>query len=537
MNGNGNGTFNSQILVDKLAKLNSSQQSIETLSHWCIFHRTKARQVVEIWDRQFHHSPREQRLSFLYLANDILQNSRRKGVEFVNEFWKVLPDALNDLIEKGDDFGRKAALRLVDIWEDRKVFGSRGRVLKEEILGRNSENIKSSERNTNYKLKYPGGELLQKIISGYELIHNENIDEDALFGRCSTAVSSLEKMDQEIGKDVSLGSIGGSGAIEELKGWHNILRDCVGQLKVAESSRITLQSHLREALHEQELKIEQVHDQLQVVLSRYEQSSNILLQLQSMNNSNTSQPLPEEKPDEPSVPISDTSAAFPAETSAISSDYKHESAPVRYTQQQPAPIPCDNSLQNDDEQRKKTAAAEVAAKLTASTSSAQMLSYVLSSLASESIIGNQSKNEDYSPHTKRPKVENGVPPLYLPTTPPSSQPPPPPFPHPDSINPPPPPSSPPAIPPLMPPLMPPANISPFIQANGPMAGVLPPYNYGSSPLQIPPSLTPHLAVNMPLYSVPANPYHGFQMSDGGGSFGLRRHRRRHSRGNEKFRRL
>ena len=83
------------------------------LSHWCIFHRKKAKQVVETWDRQFHSAPREQRIPFLYLANDILQNSRRKGSEFVGEFWKVLPGALSDVFEKGDEHGRNAAMRLV----------------------------------------------------------------------------------------------------------------------------------------------------------------------------------------------------------------------------------------------------------------------------------------------------------------------------------------------------------------------------------------------------------------------------------------
>ncbi|KAE9584471.1 hypothetical protein Lalb_Chr00c01g0403981 [Lupinus albus] len=105
-------TFNPQILVEKLGKLNGSQASIETLSHWCIFHMNKAKQVVETWARQFHSSPREKRLAFLYLANDILQNSRRKGSEFVGEFWKVLPDALRDVIANGDEFARNAALRL-----------------------------------------------------------------------------------------------------------------------------------------------------------------------------------------------------------------------------------------------------------------------------------------------------------------------------------------------------------------------------------------------------------------------------------------
>lgn len=73
----------------------------------------KAKQVVETWGRQFHCAPREQRLAFLYLANDILQNSRRKGAEFVAEFWKVLPDSLRDVIEHGDGAAKSAALRLV----------------------------------------------------------------------------------------------------------------------------------------------------------------------------------------------------------------------------------------------------------------------------------------------------------------------------------------------------------------------------------------------------------------------------------------
>lgn len=73
----------------------------------------KAKQVVETWARQFHSAPREQRLVFLYLANDILQNSRRKGPDFVGEFWKVLPEALRDVIHNGDDSGRRSAMRLV----------------------------------------------------------------------------------------------------------------------------------------------------------------------------------------------------------------------------------------------------------------------------------------------------------------------------------------------------------------------------------------------------------------------------------------
>lgn len=83
------------------------------LSRWCITHRKKAKQIVETWDKLFNSSQKERRVSFLYLANDILQNSRRKGSEFVNEFWKVLPVALKHVYDDGDEYGKKAVARLV----------------------------------------------------------------------------------------------------------------------------------------------------------------------------------------------------------------------------------------------------------------------------------------------------------------------------------------------------------------------------------------------------------------------------------------
>lgn len=83
------------------------------LSHWCIFHRSKAELVVATWDKQFHNSEMAQKVPLLYLANDILQNSKRKGNEFVTEFWKVLPSALKDVVNKGDDRGKNVVSRLV----------------------------------------------------------------------------------------------------------------------------------------------------------------------------------------------------------------------------------------------------------------------------------------------------------------------------------------------------------------------------------------------------------------------------------------
>jgi hypothetical protein len=83
------------------------------LSNWCIFHRRRAKRVVDTWEKQFNNATTDKKVSFLYLSNDILQNSKRKGSEFVNEFWRVLPGLLKDFYENGGQNGKKVVARLV----------------------------------------------------------------------------------------------------------------------------------------------------------------------------------------------------------------------------------------------------------------------------------------------------------------------------------------------------------------------------------------------------------------------------------------
>ncbi|CAH8360925.1 unnamed protein product [Eruca vesicaria subsp. sativa] len=388
-------SFNAQILVEKLSKLNNSQASIETLSHWCIFHMNKAKHVVETWGRQFHCSPREQRLAYLYLANDILQNSRRKGSEFVGEFWKVLPDALRDVIENGDDFGRKAARRLVNIWEERKVFGSHGQILKEEILGKQPENGARNGALVPLKLKQANGTPLERVVSAVEALHGVQIDEDIIVGKCTNAAGYLERATQEVEKDLSSGHTPGPAVVKEVQGQHAMLRDCIEQLGAVETSRTSLISHLREALQEQEVKLEQVRNHLQIARFQSDRTGDLCKQL--LDHGISSQPPATE---EEAIKVSPAASA-PQSFTHIDVE---QSAPVMFASNPPTqPVVVDP---------RKTAAAAVVARLTASTSSAEMLSHVLSSLASEGIIGNNPpavtgapSSEEYQPE-KRPKLQN-----------------------------------------------------------------------------------------------------------------------------------
>lgn len=470
-------TFNPQILVEKLVKLNNSQQSIETLSHWCIFHMNKARQVVETWDRQFHCSPCEKKLAFLYLANDILQNSRRKGSEFVGEFWKVLPHALRDVIENGDEFGRNQAKRLINIWDERKVFGSRGQLLKEEVAGKHMENSNRNGSPLGSKLRLAAGTMLDKIVSDYQVVYAGQLDEDVIVSKCRNAGSCIEKVDKEIDSDVNSGNA--SAIVEELQEQHSVLRNCIEQLTAVESSRTTLVSHLREALQEQEFKLDEVRSELRAATSQSDQASNLCRHLLK-NNSSSKEALTSE------TPHSSMSALVP----------------VLSTPREPA-------LENSGDDT-KAAAAAVAAKLTASTTSAQMLTYVLSSLASEGVIGNSMKDPSTDhPPEKRAKLNGDRPSYGSPRNPPP----------PDEIDAneqPHPPSSPPPMPPPLPPMQP-YPVPTFFQTAGPMNL---PFGYGTSPLQ-PPALSGYPVVGPPMmngvssFVAPPYPYQAVQGSDDG----------------------
>lgn len=183
---------------------------------------------------------------------------------------------------------------------------------------------------------------------------------------------------------------------------------------------------------------------------------------------------------------------------------EEQTAPVMYTRQiTPAEKP-------DHFEDPKSAAAAVAAKLTASTSSAQMLSYVLSSLASEAVVNNAMKeSSDDCPPEKRTKIENNV--AYIP-----SQNPQPLFLHSNAMQhnnlnaskesstpeeKPPLPSSPPPMPPLPPPMQS-YPAPPFMQNPGSMPSV--PYGYGASQQQ-PPLFSPFPPAGAQFNAIPPFP--------------------------------
>jgi regulator of Ty1 transposition protein 103 len=91
-----------------------------------VFHRKRAKILAPTWQRELRAAPGKRKLGFLYLANDVMQNSRKKGNEWIEAMWPIMSWAMkHTLRHTGDDKVAKSCAKLVKVWTDRRIFGSR----------------------------------------------------------------------------------------------------------------------------------------------------------------------------------------------------------------------------------------------------------------------------------------------------------------------------------------------------------------------------------------------------------------------------
>ena len=96
------------------------------MSHWCVFHRKRAKVLAPVWQKELRAAPGKRKLSFLYLANDVLQNSRKKGSEWIEALWPKMEWAMKHTLRAtSDEKTAKSCAKLVKVWLDRRIFGSR----------------------------------------------------------------------------------------------------------------------------------------------------------------------------------------------------------------------------------------------------------------------------------------------------------------------------------------------------------------------------------------------------------------------------
>ncbi|XP_008430959.1 regulation of nuclear pre-mRNA domain-containing protein 2 [Poecilia reticulata] len=100
--------------------VSNTMESIQSLSTWCIENKKHHSLIVRYWMKWLKKSDHNHRLNLFYLANDVIQNCKRKNaIVFRSAFSDVLPNAAL-LIKDGKV--RKSVERIFSIWEERNVY-------------------------------------------------------------------------------------------------------------------------------------------------------------------------------------------------------------------------------------------------------------------------------------------------------------------------------------------------------------------------------------------------------------------------------
>eukprot|EP01086_Lenisia_limosa_P004260 TRINITY_DN19363_c0_g1_i1.p1 TRINITY_DN19363_c0_g1~~TRINITY_DN19363_c0_g1_i1.p1 ORF type:complete len:365 (-),score=86.07 TRINITY_DN19363_c0_g1_i1:98-1192(-) len=105
-----------------LVNLVGTQNSIESTSAWMVYNKKESEKLVKIWKRSLEKSTPSHRLLHLYVCNDVVQNSKRKGKHFSTPFARVLPDCLPLIYNSVEASDQNRVTRTLDVWETRQIF-------------------------------------------------------------------------------------------------------------------------------------------------------------------------------------------------------------------------------------------------------------------------------------------------------------------------------------------------------------------------------------------------------------------------------
>ncbi|XP_013910954.1 PREDICTED: regulation of nuclear pre-mRNA domain-containing protein 2 [Thamnophis sirtalis] len=125
-------------------------ESIQGLSSWCLENKRHHAAIARRWIHWMRRSAFAHRLNLFYLANDVIQNCKRKNaIIFRDTFAEVLPEAAA-LVK--DPSVSKSIERIFKIWEDRNVYPEETIVVLKEAL---SSTFKSQKQQKETPSKQP----------------------------------------------------------------------------------------------------------------------------------------------------------------------------------------------------------------------------------------------------------------------------------------------------------------------------------------------------------------------------------------------
>ncbi|KAF1988911.1 DUF618-domain-containing protein [Aulographum hederae CBS 113979] len=115
--------YTQEAVKAKLSALNETQEGIVTVAQWIMFHRRHAETTTQIWADRLKESSASKRLSLIYLANEVVQQSKvRKKDNFVQVFSTIIADATIAAYKSAPSDIQQKLRRVVEVWRQRSIF-------------------------------------------------------------------------------------------------------------------------------------------------------------------------------------------------------------------------------------------------------------------------------------------------------------------------------------------------------------------------------------------------------------------------------
>lgn len=111
-------------VLTKLSSLTETQDSIVSVAQWIMFHRRHAPETARLWLTKLTSSPSPKRLNLIYLANEVVQQSRARGKQdFMLAFEPIVAEGTRASYEKASLEVQGKVRRVVEVWRQRGIFG------------------------------------------------------------------------------------------------------------------------------------------------------------------------------------------------------------------------------------------------------------------------------------------------------------------------------------------------------------------------------------------------------------------------------
>jgi len=115
--------YTEAVFERKLIELRDSQKEIQSLSQYCVHNKQHCKSVVKVWYKNIKTTAVNRKLTAMYLANDVVQNSKKRGPEYAKEFGMVMRKVFEHLaVMDFDDKTIMSLVRLIGIWQERQIF-------------------------------------------------------------------------------------------------------------------------------------------------------------------------------------------------------------------------------------------------------------------------------------------------------------------------------------------------------------------------------------------------------------------------------